>query len=272
MAGVDPGVIHPFAVVGPDGQGLLVSGRAIRAENHLHLADAKRRARATARRAPKPGQAGSRPWRQARARQRKQEAVHRRRVAQAHHEAAAAVIAWSVQRRVGTLRIGDPRGCWPWTPGGGTTSGSATGASGTSWPACATRPSRLASPPCWSMSGAPPRPARPAPGGHRSAPGARSPARTAGSPGTATSSAAPTSPPAPRAADPSSPENLARSRTGSRTAAPGTTCQVCPRHDVTPGAAPIPAAPAGPLAGRGPPHPDVGTSLAHRPRRHARIA
>jgi transposase len=110
VAGVDPGVIHPFAVAGPDRDGLLVSGRAIRAENHLHLTDTKRRARAVARRAPRPGQAGSRRWRKTHARQRKQEAVHRRRVAQAHHEAAAQVIAWSVARRVGTLRTGDPRG------------------------------------------------------------------------------------------------------------------------------------------------------------------
>jgi transposase len=110
VAGVDPGVIHPFAVAGPGGQGLLVSGRAIRAETYLHLADAKRRARATARRAPRPAQAGSRRWRKTRARQRKQEAAHRRRVTQAHHEAAAAVVAWSVARRAGTLKIGDPRG------------------------------------------------------------------------------------------------------------------------------------------------------------------
>jgi transposase len=110
VAGVDPGIIHPFAVAGPDGQGLLVSGRAVRAENYLHLADTKRRARATARRAPRPGQAGSRRWKKTRARQRKQEAAHKRRVAQAQHEAAAAVIAWSVARRVGTLTIGDPRG------------------------------------------------------------------------------------------------------------------------------------------------------------------
>jgi putative transposase len=30
-AGVDLGIIHPYAVAGPDGQGLLVSGRAVRA-------------------------------------------------------------------------------------------------------------------------------------------------------------------------------------------------------------------------------------------------
>ncbi|MGH3068535.1 MAG: hypothetical protein ACRDND_27705 [Streptosporangiaceae bacterium] len=79
MAGVDPGAIHPFAVAGPDGQGLLVSGRAIRAETYLHLADTKKRAKATARRAPAPGQAGSRRWKKTRARQRKARAGRDRR-------------------------------------------------------------------------------------------------------------------------------------------------------------------------------------------------
>jgi putative transposase len=110
VAGVDPGVIHPFAVAGPDGHGLLVSGRAIRAETYLHLADTKNRAKATARRAPAPGQAGSRRWKKTRARQRKAEAAHRRRVRQAQHEAAAAVVAWCVEQRVGTVKVGDPRG------------------------------------------------------------------------------------------------------------------------------------------------------------------
>ena len=88
IAGVDLGVIHPYAVAGPDGEGLLVSGRAIRAENYLHLQDAKRRRRAVARRAPRPGQKGSRRWRRFRARQRQVQARHRRRVSQAQHEAA----------------------------------------------------------------------------------------------------------------------------------------------------------------------------------------
>jgi putative transposase len=110
VAGVDLGIIHPYAVAGPDGQGLLVSGRAIRAENRMHLADRKTRARAAARRAPKPGQRGSRRWRHYRRRQRLAEARHRRRVRQAQHEAATAVIAWAVDRRVGTLAVGDPRG------------------------------------------------------------------------------------------------------------------------------------------------------------------
>jgi putative transposase len=103
VAGVDLGIIHPYAVAGPDGQGLLVSGRAIRAEHRMHLADRKARA-------PKPGQKGSRRWRHYRRRQRLAEARHRRRVRQAQHEAAKTVITWAVDRRVGTLAVGDPRG------------------------------------------------------------------------------------------------------------------------------------------------------------------
>jgi len=108
--GVDLGIIHPYAVTGPDGQALLVSGRAIRAEHHLHLKDTKARHRAVARRAPKPGQRGSRRWRHYRRRQRIVEARHRRRVRQAQHEAAKTVIGWAVARRIGTLAVGDPRG------------------------------------------------------------------------------------------------------------------------------------------------------------------
>jgi putative transposase len=109
VAGVDLGIIHPYAVAGPDGQALLVSGRAIRAEHRLHLADTKRRRRATAARAPKPGQRGSRRWRKTRRRARRVEGRHRRRVRQAQHEAATQVVAWAVERRVGTLTVGDPR-------------------------------------------------------------------------------------------------------------------------------------------------------------------
>ena len=109
-AGVDLGIIHPYAVAGPGGQALLVSGRAIRAA----VSDAlERRQGATARggrRAPKPGQRGSRRWRHYRRRQRLVEARHRRRLRQAQHEAARAVIGWAVARRIGTLAVGDPRG------------------------------------------------------------------------------------------------------------------------------------------------------------------
>jgi IS605 OrfB family transposase len=110
VAGVDLGIIHPYAVAGPGGEGLLVSGRAIRAEHRMHLADSKARARTAARRAPRPGQRGSRRWRHYRRRQRLAEARHRRRVRQAQHEAAKTVIAWAVDRRIGALAVGDPRG------------------------------------------------------------------------------------------------------------------------------------------------------------------
>jgi IS605 OrfB family transposase len=103
-------VIHPFAVAGPDGNGLLVSGRAIRAEHRQHLRDQKARRKAAARRAPKPGQRGSRRWRQHRRAERKAEARHLRRVRQAHHEAARQVIDWAIEQQVGTLAVGDPRG------------------------------------------------------------------------------------------------------------------------------------------------------------------
>ena len=66
LAGVDLGIIHPFAVVAEQA-GLLVSGRAIRAESFLHLRDQQTRQAKTARRAPKPGQHGSRRWRRYRA-------------------------------------------------------------------------------------------------------------------------------------------------------------------------------------------------------------
>jgi transposase len=109
-AGVDLGIIHPYAVAGPGGDALLVSGRAIRAEHRMHLADSKARQKAAARRAPKPGQKGSRRWRHYRRRQRTAEARHQRRVRQAQHEAAKTVIGWAVARRIGTLTAGDPRG------------------------------------------------------------------------------------------------------------------------------------------------------------------
>ncbi|WP_327003389.1 transposase [Dactylosporangium sp. NBC_01737] len=110
VAGVDLEVIHPYAVAGPDRHGLLVSGRAIRAEHRMHLTDTKHRQRATAAHAPKPGQRGSQRWRQARRRARLIEGRHRRRIRQAQHEAAKTVIGWAVQHQVGTLTVGDPRG------------------------------------------------------------------------------------------------------------------------------------------------------------------
>jgi transposase len=95
VAGVDLGIIHPYAVV-TEQTGLLVSGRAIRAENYLHLKDQQARRARAARRAPAPGQRGSRLWRRHLARLRRVEARHRRRVHQAQHQAAKQVIAFAV--------------------------------------------------------------------------------------------------------------------------------------------------------------------------------
>jgi putative transposase len=67
VAGVDLGIIHPYAVV-TEQAGLLASGRAIRAESYLHLKDQQARRAKAARRAPRPGQRGSRRWRRHRAR------------------------------------------------------------------------------------------------------------------------------------------------------------------------------------------------------------
>jgi IS605 OrfB family transposase len=109
VAGVDLGIIHPYAVVTQDA-GLLVSGRAIRAESWLHRADQQARQAKAARRAPRPGQRGSRRWRRHRARLRRVEARHRRRVHHAQHQAARQAVAFALHRRVGTLLVGDPKG------------------------------------------------------------------------------------------------------------------------------------------------------------------
>ncbi|MBL7256388.1 RNA-guided endonuclease InsQ/TnpB family protein [Paractinoplanes lichenicola] len=111
VAGVDLGIIHPYAAANPaDGTGLLISGRAIRAEHRMHLADTKHRRRATAGHAPKKGQKGSRRWRKMRRRARLVEARHRRRTGQALHEATTTLISWAVEQRIGVLTVGDPRG------------------------------------------------------------------------------------------------------------------------------------------------------------------
>jgi len=109
VAGIDLGIIHPYAVMAGD-EALLVSGRAIRAEERLHLEDTKRRSQKAAARAPSKGQRGSRRWRRSRAAARRAEARHRRRVRQAHHEAAKSVVAWLVDHKVATVVVGDPRG------------------------------------------------------------------------------------------------------------------------------------------------------------------
>jgi hypothetical protein len=111
VAGIDLGIIHPYAVAGADGQGLLVSGRAIRAEHRMHLADGKARRRAVAKRAPKPGQRRSRRWQHYRRRQRLAEARHRRRVRQAQHEAAKRSSPGPSNTRSATWRSATPAAC-----------------------------------------------------------------------------------------------------------------------------------------------------------------
>jgi IS605 OrfB family transposase len=109
VAGVDLGIIHPYAVVTQDA-GLLVSGRALRAESYLHLKDQQARRAKAARRAPTPGRRGSRRWRRHRARLRRMEARHRRRIHQAQHRAARQVVGFALQHQVATLVVGDPTG------------------------------------------------------------------------------------------------------------------------------------------------------------------
>lgn len=109
VAGVDLGIIHPYAAA-TDGQALVVSGRAVRAESRLHLDDTTERARRLAGKRAGRGRMASRRVRQLRRRQRRAEVTHRRRLRQAHHQAAATVIAWASRQRVGTLVVGDAKG------------------------------------------------------------------------------------------------------------------------------------------------------------------
>ena len=129
VAGVDLGIIHPYAVAGPDGEALLVSGRAVRAEHHLHLKDSKARQRAVARRAPKPGQRGSRRWRHYRRRQRAVERRHARRVRQAQHEAARVVVGWAVAAGSAPWPSATHAAYWAFPQGDGITGGPGTGGS-----------------------------------------------------------------------------------------------------------------------------------------------
>ena len=83
-AGVDLGIVHPYAVAGPDGEALLVSGRALRAEHRLHLEDIKARQQQMAAthgarraRAGTAASRGSRRWRTLRRGVRSAEARHR---------------------------------------------------------------------------------------------------------------------------------------------------------------------------------------------------
>jgi putative transposase len=116
VAGVDPGIIHPLAIATAD-QALLISGRAVRAEEFLHLEDQKARQRKMAtKRSPlraKAGQArrtGSRRWKQLARSQRKAEAKDRRVVKLAGNRAARLATEFMVANHVALVVIGNPTG------------------------------------------------------------------------------------------------------------------------------------------------------------------
>jgi hypothetical protein len=194
VAGVDLGVIHPYAVV-VEQAALLISGRAIRAENYLHLRDHQAREVRAARRRPKPGQQGSRRWRRHRARRRQAEAKHRRRVHQAQHQAAKQVIDlpyggelafWSSETPETS-----PSGTWAES----TTSGCGSGDARTWWKPYAIRPRRRESSSGFWTSAAPRPRVQPAGGEFPSHRGAAFCVPTAGFKGTAIWWVPPTSPP-----------------------------------------------------------------------------
>ena len=260
VAGVDLGIIHPYAVAGPGGQALLVSGRAIRAECRMHLKDAKARQRAVGRRAPKPGQRGSRRWRHYRRRQRLVEARH-----------AAPGPPGPARSRPRRHRLGrrapdrHPRGRRPARrpgPRGGAAAQPAHSRLARRPPDH--RPARQGS--AGRDYRGPDRraghlfhlPGLPGPGPQAARPGVLLPALRAGRPPRPDRGGQHRRAPARR-------QHVGHPRPASRTAAPGTIFQVCPRRDVTRAAALITAPPAGPLAGtcppRRPPRP-AGESLA----------
>jgi hypothetical protein len=139
VAGVDLGIIHPFAVA-TETSGLLVSGRALRAESYLHLEDQKARHTRAARRAPRPGQRGSRRWRRHRARLRRVEARHRRRVHQASTRPPSRSSPSPSSSGSAPSSWGDPTGITDQDVGRCRTSGCGGGAVPTCCRPCGTRP------------------------------------------------------------------------------------------------------------------------------------
>jgi len=116
IAGADPGIIHPLVLAaGPEA--LMISGRAVRSEEYLHLADTKaRQAKQARRREPvkaqpgSPRQAGSRRWRSLGAKQRRAEARSRRRVRLAANRSARIAASWATDHQVEKVALGDPVG------------------------------------------------------------------------------------------------------------------------------------------------------------------
>ena len=116
VAGVDPGIVHPL-VVATAGQALVVSGRAVRAEEFLHLEDQKARQKKMAtKRAPLRAQAGqgrragSRRWKAVARSGRRAEAKDRRAVKLAANRAARLATEFMVDNHVTLAVIGNPTG------------------------------------------------------------------------------------------------------------------------------------------------------------------
>jgi transposase len=116
LAGVDPGIVHPLAIATGD-QALLISGRAVRVEEFLHLEDQKARqkkmATKTGPRRAKAGQArrsGSRRWKALARSQRRAEAKDRRVVKLANNRAARLAAQFMVANQVSLAVIGNPTG------------------------------------------------------------------------------------------------------------------------------------------------------------------
>ncbi|MGH2811607.1 MAG: RNA-guided endonuclease InsQ/TnpB family protein [Actinomycetota bacterium] len=108
-AGVDLGVIHPFAAM-CESEAFLASGRQLRAEERLHLEDNKQRQRKMSSKRHGRGVVGSRRYKRLRHAKQRAEARHKRKIRQAHHEVAGELIDWSIRNRVGKLVVGDPAG------------------------------------------------------------------------------------------------------------------------------------------------------------------
>ena len=105
VAGIDLGIIHPYAVAGPDGRGLLVWGGRSARSAACTCATA-RPGPGCRRRAPDPGSGGHGGGGSTAVSQRAAEGRHARRVRQAQHEAARSVVDWAVKQRAGTLIAG----------------------------------------------------------------------------------------------------------------------------------------------------------------------
>jgi len=103
VAAVDLGEVHPAAVA--DGEeAVVISARELRA-NHQYTA--KRLAELQHRQAAK--KKGSRSWKRLQRRKNRFLAEQRRRVRDIEHKASRATVDWAVERKVGTLVIGDVR-------------------------------------------------------------------------------------------------------------------------------------------------------------------